>query len=87
MTVSLNHGGITHESQALLWLKRTAAALHVFFSHGSGARSGSRLALLIGGGNTWIWLLGCDIHSVWRGIAFVVGQSKARTISAIYFFG
>ena len=37
--------------KVLLWLKRTAAALHVFSSHGSGARSGSRLSLLIGGGN------------------------------------
>ena len=31
--------------------QKTAAALHVFSSHGSGARSGSRFSLLIGGGN------------------------------------
>ena len=63
--------------KALLWLKKTAAALHAFSSHGSGARSGSRLALLIGGGNTWIWLLGCDIRSVWRRTAFVAGQQQS----------
>ena len=75
--------------KALLWLKKTAAALHAFSSHGNGAWSGSRLALLIGGViYVWFWLLGCDIRLVWRRTAFVVGQSnKARTISAIYFSG